>query len=249
MTTRSLLPITYYSLPILNMMNLKCIVVDDDLMVRKALERLCEKSEALNLAGIFENGREALNFLEKESVDLIFLDVEMPELTGIELLNQVAVLPMVIFSTSKTEYAYEAFEFQAIDFIRKPITMPRFDQAVTKALEMQQKRQAIQAKADEIYVREDGRYIRIPCDDILFFENVGDYIRIKTVKGQHIIHGTLKSIEEKLNDTRFLKVHRTYIINLSKIKDIEENSIVIDKTLIPISRAHKGDLMGRLKVL
>jgi DNA-binding LytR/AlgR family response regulator len=231
------------------MMNLKCIVVDDDLMVCKALERLCEKSEWLDLAGVFENGREALNFLEKESVDLIFLDIEMPELSGIEMLNLVPVLPMVIFSTSKTEYAYEAFEFQAIDFIRKPVTMPRFDQAVNKAVETMQKRKTVQAQADEIYVREDGRYIRIPCDDILFFENVGDYIRIKTLKGQHIIHGTLKSIEEKLNDSRFLKVHRTYIINLSKIKDIEENSIVIDKTLIPISRAHKGDLMGRLKVL
>ena len=230
-------------------MNLKCIVVDDDHMARKALERLCEKSESLALTGVFESGKDALSYLEREAVDLIFLDIEMPELSGIEMLNLVPVLPMVIFSTSKTEYAYDAFEFQAVDFIRKPITMPRFDQAVNRALETVQKRQAVQAKADEIYVREDGRYIRIPCDDILFFENVGDYIRVKTIKGQHIIHGTLKAIEEKLNDNRFLKVHRTYIINLSKIKDIEENSIVIDKTLIPISRAHKGDLMGRLKVL
>jgi DNA-binding LytR/AlgR family response regulator len=230
-------------------MNIKCIVVDDDLMARKALERLCERSESLELAGVFENGQEALSFLEKETVDLIFLDIEMPELSGIQLLNQVAVLPMIIFSSSKTEYAYEAFEFQALDYIRKPITMQRFAQAVDKAVQTQQKRQAIQATANEIYVREDGRYIRIPCDDILFFENVGDYIRIKTIKGQHIFHGTLKAIEEKLNDSRFVKVHRTYIINLSKIKDIEENSIVIDKMLIPISRAHKADLMGRLKVL
>jgi DNA-binding LytR/AlgR family response regulator len=230
-------------------MNLKCIVVDDDQMARKALERLCEKSESLALTGVFESGKEALEYLEREAVDLIFLDIEMPDLSGLEMLNHVPVMPMVIFSSSKTEYAYDAFEFQAIDYIRKPVTIPRFDQAVNKALEMMQKRQALQAQANEVYVREDGRYVRIPCDDILFFENVGDYIRIKTTKGQHIIHGTLKSIEEKLSDTRFLKVHRTYIINLSKIKDIEENSIVIEKTLIPISRAHKSDLMGRLKVL
>jgi DNA-binding LytR/AlgR family response regulator len=230
-------------------MNLKCIIVDDDLMVRTALERLCEKSEHLDLAGVFENGKEALTFLEKEAVDLMFLDIEMPELSGIELLNQVPVLPMVIFSTSKTEYAYEAFEFQAVDFMRKPITMPRFEQAVNKAVETMNKRQAAQANAEEIYIREDGRYIRIPCEDILYFENVGDYIRVKTTKGQHIIHGTLKGVEEKLNDTRFVKVHRTYIVNLSKIKDIEENSIVIDKTVIPISRANKPELMGRLKVL
>ena len=112
-----------------------------------------------------------------------------------------------------------------------------------------QKWQVFQAEADEIYVKEDGRYIRVPCDDILFFENVGDYIRVKTSKSQYIIHGTLKSIDEKLNDARFLKVHRTYIVNLSKIKDIEENSLVIDKSVIPISRANKGELLGRLKIL
>jgi DNA-binding LytR/AlgR family response regulator len=230
-------------------MNLKCIIVDDDIIVRKALERLCEKNEQLDLVGIFENGKEALDFMSKEAIDLMFLDIEMPELSGIELLNQVPILPLVVFTTSKTEYAYEAFECQALDFIRKPITLARFEQAVSKAVESMRKRQTVRANAEEIYIREDGRYIRIPCDDILFFENVGDYIRVKTQKGQHIIHGTLKSVEEKLNDTRFVKVHRTYIINLSKIKDIEENSVVIEKALIPISRAHKADLMGRLKVL
>lgn len=230
-------------------MNLKCIVVDDDHMARKALERLCEKKDSLDLVGIFENGRDALNYLEKEAVDLMFLDVEMPELSGLELLNLVPVLPMIIFTTSKTEYAYDAFEFQAVDYLRKPLTLLRFEHAVNKAMELMQKRQVAQAEAEEIYIKEDGRYIRIPCEEILFFENVGDYIRIKTQKGQHIIHGTLKGVDEKLNDSRFVKVHRTYIINLSKIKDIEENSIVIDKTVIPISRAHKADLMGRLKVL
>ena len=112
-----------------------------------------------------------------------------------------------------------------------------------------QKRQNFRSESNEIYVREDGRYIRVPCEEILFFENVGDYVRVKTLRNQHIIHGTLKSIDEKLNDSRFLKVHRSYIINLSKIKDIEENSLVIDKTVIPISRANKGELLGRLKIL
>lgn len=231
-------------------MKLNCIVVDDDLMARKALERLCEKNESLELMGIFENGKLALDFLSNtEGVDLMFLDIEMPELSGIEVLEQLPVLPMVIFTTSKTEYAYEAFEFSAVDYIRKPITMPRFEQAVGKAVATMQRRQAFRAESNEIYVREDGRYIRLPCDEILFFENVGDYVRVKTTKAQYIIHGTLKGIDEKLNDPRFLKVHRTYIVNLSKIKDIEENSLVIEKTVIPISRANKGELLGRLKIL
>lgn len=230
-------------------MVLKCIVVDDDLMARKAVERLCEKNEQLHLLGTFEGANDAMAFMEKEAIDLLFLDIEMPNLSGIDMLNQLAVLPMVIFTTSKTEYAFDAFEFQAIDYLKKPVTTQRFEQAVTKAFEAVQKREAYQAKTNDIYVREDGRLVRVSCDEILFFENVGDYVRVKTSKGQHIIHGTLKSIDEKLNDARFLKIHRSFIINLDKIKDIEENSLVIEKTVIPISRANKAELMGRLKVL
>jgi DNA-binding LytR/AlgR family response regulator len=230
-------------------MLLKCIVVDDDLMARKSIDRLCEKNEYLHLIGSFENGNDALAFMEKEAVDLLFLDIEMPELSGIELLNRLPILPMIIFTTSKTEYAFDAFEFQAIDYIKKPVTAQRFEQAVTKAYETAKKRQSYQTQANDLYVREDGRFIRVSCDEVLFFENVGDYVRVKTTKGQYIIHGTLKSIDEKLNDARFLKIHRSFIVNLDKIKDIEENSLVIDKTVIPISRANKGELMGRLKVL
>jgi DNA-binding LytR/AlgR family response regulator len=230
-------------------MVLKCIVVDDDLMARKSIERLCEKNEHLQLLNSFEKGNDALGFMEKEAVDLLFLDIEMPELSGIELLNRLPILPMIIFTTSKTEYAFDAFEFQAIDYIKKPVTAQRFEQAVSKAYEMAKKRQSYQTQTNDLYVREDGRFIRVSCDEVLFFENVGDYVRIKTIKGQYIIHGTLKSIDEKLSDARFLKIHRSFIVNLDKIKDIEENSLVIDKTVIPISRANKGELMGRLKVL
>ena len=219
-------------------------------MARKSLERLCEKNEHVDLLGVFENGQLALDFLSThDNVDLMFLDVEMPELSGIEVLEKLTVLPMVVFITAKTEYAYEAFEFSALDYMRKPITMPRFEQSVLKAVETMQKRQAFREESNEVYVRDNGRFVRVPCEDILFFENVGDYVRVKTEKSQHIIHGTLKSIDEKLNDARFLKVHRSYIVNLSKIKDIEENSLVIEKTVIPISRANKGELLGRLKIL
>ena len=230
-------------------MILKCLIVDDDLMARKSIERLCEKNEHLQLLGVFENGTDALAYLEKEAVDLLFLDIEMPELSGIELLNQLIELPMVIFTTSKTEYAFDAFEFQAIDFIKKPITAQRFEQAVTKAFDTAKKRQIYKTQTSDIYVREDGRFIRVPCDDIQFFENVGDYVRVKTIKAQYIIHGTLKSIDEKLSDSRFLKIHRSFIVNLDKIKDIEENSLVIEKSVIPISRANKSELMARLKIL
>jgi len=236
---------------------LRCIIVDDDMMARKSLERLCAKHERLEMKGSFEKASDAIEFLEKEeqdtAIDLIFLDVEMPEMTGIEFLDRIPVMPMVIFTTSNSDYAFEAFEYKAVYFLKKPISLLRFEQSVLKAIEACQTNQAntaeALAKANEIFVREDGRYIRVSCDDILFFENVGDYVRIKTISGQHIIHGTLKAIDEKLNDPRFLKVHRSFIVHLSKIKDIEENTLVIDKTVIPISRANKSELMNRLKIL
>lgn len=140
--------------------------------------------------------------------------------------------------------------------MKKPIALPRFEAAIARAIDqLRTKNNASatpsfgQSASDEIFVREDGRYVRISCDDILFFENVGDYVRIKTTSGQHIIYGALKSVDEKLTDPRFLKVHRSYIVNLQKIKDIEETTLVIDKTVIPISRAHRGELMSRLNVL
>ncbi|MEZ4932860.1 MAG: LytTR family DNA-binding domain-containing protein [Saprospiraceae bacterium] len=231
---------------------IKCLIIDDDSMARLAMKRLCEKSEYLELRGECDGAESALAFLsdENEQVDLLFLDVEMPGISGIELLEQLPVVPMLIFTTSKADYAFDAFEYGAIDFLKKPITLPRFEQAVQKILSIQNDNLAFKDNSENLYVRTEGKYVRLTCDDILYFENVGDYIRIKTKSGEsHIIHGTLKGIAERLNDPRFLKVHRTFIVNLDKIVDIEENTLVIDRNVIPISRAHKQILMNRLRIL
>lgn len=235
----------------------RCIIIDDEPMARKALERLCAKQEPLEVAASFENAESALLWLDENpgNADLVFLDMEMPGLSGLDFLAQAPPIPVVIFTTGNPDYAFDAFEHRATDFLKKPITLPRFEAAIGKALEhLRPKGSATantfaQAGSGEIFVREDGRYVRISCDDILFFENVGDYVRIKTITGQHIIYGALKGVAEKLTDPRFLKVHRSYIVNLQKIKDIEETTLVIEKTVIPISRAHRGELMGRLNVL
>lgn len=236
----------------------KCIIIEDEPMSQKALERLCGKHDELEVAAIFGDAESALHWLEENpvGVDLLFLDIEMPGLSGLDFLAQAPPIPAVIFTTGNPEYAVDAFEHRAVDFLKKPITMPRFEAAVSRALELLRLKNNTaqsgtlgQVGSGEIFVREDGRYVRISCDDILFFENVGDYVRIKTTTGQHIIYGALKGVDEKLTDPRFLKVHRSYIVNLQKIKDIEETTLVIDKTVIPISRAHRGELMSRLNVL
>ena len=173
----------------------------------------------------------------------------MPGLTGIEFLSAVSVLPQIIFTTSKTEYAFEAYQHQVTDYLQKPIDYSRFLLAVEKALEIQKQNDFYKAAAEEVYIREEGKYIRVSYDTILYFENVGDYVKVVTETGNHIIYSTLKNIAKKLNHTRFLKVHRSYIVNLSKIKDIDESSLVINRKVIPISRANRPLLMGRLNIL
>ena len=234
-------------------MILNCMIVDDDLLARKSLQHLCKKMDGLNLVQVCENASSALEFLKEEEIDLIFLDIEMPDLTGIEFLDRMATMPQVIFTTSKTEYAFEAFEYEVTDYLKKPIKFPRFQKAVEKAIELYKKDNSAPGgpniNANEVYLKENGKLIRVAYEDIEYFENAGDYILVKTNDNKHIIHGTLKSIDAKLNHPLFLKVHRSYIVNLSKIKDIEENTLVIDKKVIPISRANKPVLLGKLNML
>ena len=233
----------------------KTIVVEDEPLARKSLERLCEKSEQLVLKASFEDAESALVYLEKESIDLILLDVEMPGMSGLELMDKLTYLPQIIITSSKPEYAFDAFEYDVTDFLKKPATQDRFIKAIEKVLEreasisMKLNKLSSASAANELYVKSDGRYTRLPYSEILYFENVGDYVKVVTADASFIIHGALKAIDAKLEYPRFLKVHRSFIVNLDKIVDIEDNSLVIAKNMIPISRAHKPVLMNNLNIL
>ncbi|MFY7827224.1 MAG: LytR/AlgR family response regulator transcription factor [Flectobacillus sp.] len=230
-------------------MKLRCIIVDDEVMARKSLQKLCEQHSALELIAICENVQQALKVLEQNEIDLIWLDVEMPEMTGFDLLEKITTTTtQVILTTSKIEYAYDAFQYQVTDYLKKPITGPRFNLAVEKVLDLRQKKDSPQQQHNEIYIKHEGRYIRLPYSDIQFVENIGDYVKIYTSKQAYIIHTTMKSLEEKLGK-QFLRVHRSFIVHLDKIVDIEENNLVIANKVIPISRANKSELMNRLNML
>ncbi len=229
-------------------MNLTCIIVEDELMARKSLQRLCEQHNSLNLQGIFDSATDALAFLSQQTVDLIWLDVEMPGLSGFELLENLPSIPYVVLTTSKTEYAFDAFQYQVTDFLKKPITLPRFNIAVEKVLELNRSKVSTSAERQEIYIKTEGRYIRLPFDAITYIENTGDYVKIFTSSQVHVVYTTMKYLEEKLG-TQFLRVHRSYIVHLDKIVDIEENTLVITNKVIPISRANKPELMSRLNLL
>lgn len=229
-------------------MKLKCIIVEDEVMARKSLQRLCEQHESLDLVSVFENAEDALVFLSTEKVDIIWLDVEMPGLSGFDLLESLTSIPQVIMTTTKTEYAFNAYQYQVTDYLKKPIMMPRFKMAVDKVLELNARKTSVSPQRQEIYVKSEGRYIRLPYTDILYIENIGDYVKIFTQDNSYIIHTTMKYLEEKLGN-QFLRVHRSFIVHLDKIVDIEENNLVIAKKVIPISRANKPELMNRLNML
>ena len=229
-------------------MKLKCIIVEDEIMARKSLQRLCEQHDSLQLIAAFENAEDALAFLATEEVDLIWLDVEMPGLSGFGLLENLTSMPQVIMTTTKTEYAFDAYQYQVTDYLQKPITLPRFKVAVEKVLELNSRKTAVSPERQEIYVKIEGRYIRLPYAEITFVENVGDYVKIFTTKNSYVVHTTMKYLEEKLG-SQFLRVHRSFIVHLDKIVDIEENNLVIGNKVIPISRANKAELMTRLNML
>lgn len=213
------------------------------------MQRLCEQHNSLELLAVFENAVSAVTYLTEQAVDLIWLDVEMPELTGFGLLDQIPSIPFVVLTSGKTEYAYDAFQYQVTDYLKKPITLPRFNLAVEKVLNLHDRLKTSNgSKLQEIYIKTDGRYIRLPFDTILYLENMGDYVKIVTLTQTYIMYGTMKQLEEKLGKT-FMRVHRTFIVNLEKIVDIEENTLVISDKVIPISRANRPELMKQLNLL
>ncbi|GAB3177218.1 LytR/AlgR family response regulator transcription factor [Telluribacter humicola] len=230
-------------------MKINCLIVDDESMARQSLERLCSKRPELHITDVCASAQEALAILEAQTIDLLFLDVEMPELTGLQLLDMLPYTPQVVLTTSKTEYAFDAFQYQVADYLKKPITLPRFNQAVDKIIEASKTSPTSAPATNDIYVRTDGRFVRLSFDDILYIENTGDYVKIRMASQTHIVHTTMKNLEEKLDPRRFMRVHRTFIVNLSRIIDIEENTLVIADKVIPISRANKNELMNRLNIL
>ena len=225
------------------------MIVDDDPLARAAVKNLCRKTPLIEVVAICENAELAAKTVNDDAIDLILLDIEMPGMSGLDFLNKISYLPQIIFITSQRKYAFEAFEYQVTDFLEKPINLIRFNRAIEKAKEIQNQINEYKKRSNDLYIKQNGKLIRIDYKDISFFENVGDYVRIRTTQQNYIIHSTLKNINKKLRDPRFLKVHRSFIINLDKIKDIEENSLVIDETVIPISRSNKPILMSRLNFL
>ena len=230
-------------------MSWNCVIVEDLQVAADYLAKCCEKSGQVDVKGHFTNVAEALDYLNKNSVDLLFLDVEMPGATGFDLLDQLAYYPKVILTTSKSEYAYNAYEYNVTDFLKKPFTYQRFQDALQKLDNAGGDTGISSTASDHIFIKCEGKLVRLNNDDILFIESMGDYVKFVTGDKKYVTHNTIKNLEEKVNRQTFMKVHRSYIINISKIDDIRENDLFIKGNEIPVSKAHKADVLKRLNII
>lgn len=230
-------------------MSISCIIVEDLAVAADFLARCCEKSGMVEVKGSFPDVPKALEFLDSNVVELIFLDVEMPGATGFELLDQLAYSPKVILTTSKTEYAYNAFEYKVVDFLKKPFTYQRFMEALQKAMAQPDSSGAAANANDHIFIKCEGKLVRLNNDDILYIESMGDYVKFVTGDKKYITHNTIKNLEEKVDKQSFMKVHRSYIVNINKIEDIRENDLFIRGVEIPVSKAHKPEILKRLNII
>lgn len=230
---------------------MRCVIVEDLQVAADYTRRCCEKSGSLEVEAHFTNVADALQYLNQHPIDIIFLDVEMPGATGFELLDQLAYKPEVILTTSKPEYAYNAFEYHVVDFLKKPFTYQRFTEAIQKLKSKKEEKEesATTAPSTHIFIKTDGKLVRLNNEDILYIESMGDYVKFVTAEKKYITHNTIKALEEKVNKDQFMKVHRSYIVNLSKIDDIRENDLFIKGVEIPISKAHRSEVMKRLHII
>jgi DNA-binding LytR/AlgR family response regulator len=234
------------------MNKVNCLIVDDEPIAREIIQTYCSHFPALNVVASCGNALEAKAEFQKHQIDILFLDINMPVLNGISFLKTIKNKPQVIFTTAYKEYALDAFDLSAIDYLLKPFSLERFIVAVDKALERLQPNSSpinenTESKTEDyLFIKTDGRIYKILHSDLLFAEANGNYTKIVTTQGTILPGMTFSSFEELLPKSIFLRVHRSFIINKSKISHIEGNRVFIDKNEIPIGSNYRE---GFLKAL
>jgi two-component system response regulator LytT len=236
---------------------MNCIIVDDEKMARVIVSKLCSSTPEINVVEEFDNAIAAIKYLNQHPVDVVFLDIHMPGFSGVDFVQTLKDSTKIVLITSDTDFAIAAYEYEAIvDYLVKPISPERFDKSIRKIKNVVKKVSSEDSKdmegdgdQEDLYINIDKRLIKLKLKEILFIEAKGDYINVTTIYQQYRVHTTLKKIREKLPEKSFFQNHRSFIINFTKIIDIEDNSVLIEKKVIPISRSSRPELMRRLNLL
>lgn len=231
---------------------MNCLIVDDNKIARTTMKQLASQVKDITLVGECANAMDAYNFLQAQQVDLILLDIEMDGITGLELAKNLGnKRPIIVFTTSKKEYAAEAFELNVADYIVKPVIPSRFMQTIDKVRDILQSNIEEFKLNDEefIFIRDSNIVRRLKLDEILFAEAMGDYVKLHTFQKYYAIHATLKSVEERLPVLKFIRVHRSFIVAINKIDTIQDGAIVINSKAVPVADAYRAALNKRMNIL
>lgn len=237
-------------------MILKVLIADDEPIARDILTDYVSKAPMLELVATCSNALEVFAELNKQKVDLLLLDINMPEITGMDLLRSLKEPPMVIFTTAYSEYAIESYELNAVDYLLKPISFDRFMKAVSKAQDVHSVKDVAAApspKDDVIFVKSDGKHIRVELSELVLIEGVKDYVRLHLQNSSLLVHSTMKNMEEQLatyND--FLRVHKSYLVNLKHIREIDGNMLRLGDTTVVVGNTYKdkvAEILNRFKTI
>lgn len=227
-----------------NCFGMKCIVIDDDKLTRTILSKFIGQRPDLKLIGEFQDPLAAIPIIKSEGVDLIFLDMVMPKMSGLELMNHFHALPQIIIVSDYKEYAVEGFNYNVTDYLTKPITKERFSSAMDKVLQRSVFEQVKNESYHSIAVKQRSGYINISTDEILYVEGFGDYVNVHLQEGRKVtVLSTIKAMDEQLAEFSFMRIHRSYIANLKKIDRIVENDVFVLGRAIPVSRTYRSTLM------
>ncbi|MDZ4794663.1 MAG: LytTR family DNA-binding domain-containing protein [Bacteroidota bacterium] len=230
-------------------MSINCIIIDDEPLARKGLKEYIADVDFLWLVGEFDNPLQAAELISRGEVQLLFLDIQMPKITGLDFFKTLQQPPPVIFTTAYPQYALEGFEVNALDYLVKPISFDRFLKAALKAKEYYEVRDTNTKEAhagEYFFIKADNKLVKILFDEVLYVEALQNYVTIHTATKKYMTYLTFKSVEDYLPADKFLKVHKSYIVAASKIDTIEGNDIRIGQQHIPISRNQKEEVMDRL---
>ncbi|WP_298738476.1 LytTR family DNA-binding domain-containing protein [uncultured Chitinophaga sp.] len=225
-------------------MKIKCVITDDEPVARKGMKGYVEKVDFLELVGVCEDAVALNNLLREKEVHLLFLDIEMPYINGLELLQSLPHPPKVIFTTAYEQYALKGFELEAVDYLLKPISFERFLKAVNRAYEFF--KTTPQPVADYLFVKTNDKLVKVNWKDIVYIESLENYVSIYTAQTRYIAHITLKSVIESITDPGFIQTHKSFVVNAAKITGIEGNVIELGKVQVPISRSMKETVMEKI---
>jgi len=226
------------------MKELNCLIIDDEPLARNGLAAYCEEISFLNVVGLCKNALQANDFLHQNTIDIVFLDINMPLLSGLEWLETLENSPLVVMTTAYTEHALESFKYEVIDYLVKPISFNRFLQAANKAYRLTE----TTTSEDVFFVKSDKALVKVKIASILFLEAMQNYVKIATVDGTTITHTTLKQLKENLPETEFVQTHKSYIVSKTKVELIVGNQIIISYYKIPISVRMKKEVLYKIIV-